>query len=121
MIETKLMRDDGILVINPVSELEIADFDRLNLLVNPYLEDNGKLNGILIFFEAFSGWENFAAMLKHIQFVDNHHEKVKRIAFITDSTAKSMLPKLADYFVAAEVRHFDFKDRDVAEKWLKSA
>jgi hypothetical protein len=120
MIEANLLRSEGILIINPTGEIQATDIDRLSLLVNPYLEENGKLNGILIFFEPFPGWENFSTMLKHLKFVDNYHRRVARVAMVTDSKVKAILPKLADIFVSADVRHFEFQDRDAAEDWLKS-
>jgi hypothetical protein len=36
-------------------------------------------------------------------------EKIKRVAAVTDSHFLAILPKVADYFAAAEVRHFDYQ------------
>ena len=35
--------------------------------------------------ESFPGWESFGALLGHMKFVHEHHKKVVRIAFATDS------------------------------------
>jgi hypothetical protein len=30
------------------------------------------------------------------------------------------MPQIANHFVAAEIKHFDFKDKDAALTWLKA-
>lgn len=119
MIEAKILPEDGVLVVSPAGRLQREDFDRMRLLVNPYLEKNSELNGLLIDAEAFPGWEDFYSMLSHINFVRNYQGKIKRVAAVSDSGFLSILPKVADYFVAAEVRHFAYKQRDEALDWLR--
>jgi hypothetical protein len=120
MINAKLMRDKGILTIAPVDKLETADFERLRLLVDPYLEKRGELTGLLIDAETFFGWEDFSSMLSHIRFVRNYEQKIERVAVVTDKAYLAIVPLLADYFVAADVRHFDYEDRDEALNWLQT-
>jgi hypothetical protein len=120
MINAELLRDDGILVVSPVDKLETIDFERLRLLIDPYIEEHGGLNGLLIDAESFPGWEAFSSMLSHIRFVRNYHEKIERVAAVTDNGFLAILPKVADHFVAAEVRHFDYQDRDEALSWLRT-
>jgi hypothetical protein len=119
MINAKLLRDQGILVVSPVDKLESTDFERLRLLTDPYIEKQGNLKGLLIDAEAFFGWEDFSSLLSHLRFVRNYHEKIKRVAAVTDNGFLAILPKVADHFVAAEVRHFDYQDRDEALSWLR--
>ena len=120
MLEARLMREEKLLILVPVDELEETDFKRLNLLVDPYLEKNGELDGILIYADDFSGWDDFSAMMSHIRFVNSHHHKVKRIAAVADGAFQTVLPKVVDYFVDADVRHYDFEERDEAIMWLKT-
>ena len=120
MIHAKLLRDEGILVVSPADKLETTDFERLRLLTDPYIEKHGDLNGLLIDAESFFGWEDFSSMLSHIRFVRNYHEKIERVAAVTDNGFLAILPKVADYFVAAEVRHYDYRERDEALNWLRS-
>jgi len=120
MINAKLLRDEGILVVSPTDKLETTDFERLRLLTDPYIEKHGDLNGLLIDAETFYGWEDFASMLSHIRFVRNYHKKIERVAAVTDNGFLAILPKVADHFVAAEVRHYDYQDRDQALNWLRS-
>ena len=111
MINAQLLRDEGILVVSPADKLETTDFERLRLLTGPYIEKHGGLNGLLIDAESFFGWEDFSSMLSHIRFVRNYHEKIERVAAVTDNGFLAILPKVADYFVAAEVRHYDYRER----------
>ena len=120
MIDAKLLRDQGILVVAPVDTLEPADLEQLGLLADPYIEEHGGLKGLLIDAESFPGWEDFSSMLSHIHFVRDYEKKIERVAAVTDSAFLAILPKVADYFVAAKVRQFDYQDRDEALDWLRS-
>ena len=41
-----------------------------------------------------------------------------RIAAVTDGGVLAVQPRIAKHFVAAEVRHFEYADRDAALRWL---
>lgn len=120
MIDVKLLRDDGILVISPVGQLQSSDFEQLRLLADPYIEEHGDLAGLLIDAESFSGWEDFSSLLSHINFVRSHQDKIERVAAVTNNGFLAVLPAVADYFAAAEVRHFNYQDRDQAITWLRT-
>jgi hypothetical protein len=119
MINAQLLRDQGILIVAPVDKLESTDFERLRLLTDPYLEKRGKLKGLLIDAESFFGWEDFSSMLSHLRFVHNYHQKIERVAAVTDNGFLAIAPKVADHFTAAVVRHFEYQDRDEALRWLR--
>ena len=118
MIDAKLMRGDGILVVTPVGQLESTDFEQLRMLVDPYIETHGALTGLLIDAESPAGWEDFSTLLRHLRFVRNYHEQIERVAAVTDSSVLAILPRIADHFSAAEVRHFEYRERDKALAWL---
>ena len=120
MLQYELQRTDGILILKPSGPLESADFEKLVREVDPYIEEKGKLNGLMIYTKSFPGWENFAAFLSHIKFVKGHHRKVKKLAAVTESGFLSIMPHVARHFVQAEIRHFDFLDKDAALNWLKA-
>jgi tRNA U38,U39,U40 pseudouridine synthase TruA len=120
MLEYELNRAESILIVMPGGPLESTDFEKLVREVDPYIEEKGKLNGLMIYAESFPGWDNFAAFLSHMKFVKNHHQKIKKIAAVTGSSFLSIMPKVANHFVRAEVRHFDYDDKVVALNWLKA-
>jgi hypothetical protein len=121
MIDAKLMRGDGILIVTPAGPLESTDFEQLRLLVDPYIDVHGGLSGLLIDAESPAGWEDFSALLRHLRFAQNYHERIERVAAVTNSNILAILPKIADHFSAAEVRHFEYRERDSALAWLRSA
>jgi len=120
MIKAELLREDGILIVSPVDTLEAIDFERVRLLVDPYIEEHGKLKGLLIDVETFPGWEDFSGMLSHLRFVHDYQQRINRVAAVTDSGILAILPQVADYFTAAEVRRFNYTDRDLALNWLRT-
>jgi tRNA U38,U39,U40 pseudouridine synthase TruA len=120
MLNYELNRVEGILILKPIGPLESTDFEKLVQEVDPYINEKGKLNGLMIYVKSFPGWDNFAAFLSHIKFVKNHHHKVKKIAAVTDSNFLSIMPQVANHFLRAEVRHFDYDHIDAALDWLKA-
>jgi SpoIIAA-like len=120
MIKTELLRDDGILIVSPVDTLEAIDFERVRLLADPHIEEHGELRGLLIDVETFPGWVDFSGMLSHLRFVHDYQQKIKRVAAITDNDILAILPQVADYFAAAEVRRFNYTERDLALNWLRT-
>lgn len=120
MLKYELNRAEGILILQPVGPLESTDFAKLVQEVDPYIRETGKLKGLMIYVKSFPGWDNFAAFLSHMKFVKNHHQKVKKIAAVTGSGFLSIMPQVANHFLQAEVRHFDYDDKDAALDWLKA-
>ena len=120
MLNYELNRAESILIVKPIGPLESTDFEKLVQEVDPYIRENGKLDGMMIYANSFPGWDNFAAFLSHIKFVKNHHQKIKKIAAVTDSSFLSIMPQVANHFVQAEIRHFDYDDKDAALNWLKA-
>lgn len=119
MIHHELISDRGILIVKPEGPLEKADFDRLKQVVDPFIEANGELRGLMIETESFPGWDDFAALTSHLEFVREHHRHIARVAAVTDSGFLSILPRIADHFIHAHIRHFDYSDREEALSWLE--
>jgi tRNA U38,U39,U40 pseudouridine synthase TruA len=120
MLDYELNRTESILILKPFGPLESTDFGKLVQEVDPFIREKGKLDGLMIYAKSFPGWDNFAAFLSHMKFVRNHHRKIRKIAAVTGSSFLSILPQVAKHFVQAEVRHFDYDDKDAALNWLKA-
>ena len=121
MISFEIIKEDGIVVIEPSGTLEQADFERLTREIDAYINEKGFVNGIIIHTRNFPGWESFGAFTHHMKFIKDHHRKIKKVAAVTGSTFMSIAPKIANHFVSAEVKHFDYADMDAAKKWVKEA
>ena len=119
MLSHELLEDEAILVVEPKGALESADFMALAAEVDPYIEKEGELRGLLIQSETFPGWRDFGSLISHLSFVRNHHKHIKKVAAVTDSAFASIAPTVANHFVSADVRHFAFADRDAAMTWLR--
>lgn len=118
MLKHELLSDKGILIVTPEGPLEQADFEAIARVADPYIQSNGALNGLMIYTESFPGWNDFSGLVSHIRFVKDHQKAIKKVAAVTDSGFLSILPGIADHFVKAEIRHFEYDDRDDAMEWL---
>lgn len=121
MLHHQLLRDQGILILAPTEALDKESFAAVAAEVDPFIEEAGPLNGILIEAQHFPYWADAAGMMAHLRFVREHHRKVRRVAMVSDDPVLSIVPKLADHFVAAEIRHFAFAERPDAVEWLEDA
>lgn len=121
MIEHTLLTNEKILIVTPKGALDKSDFEKLSAIVDPYLEQQGHLNGLMIRTESFPGWDSFAALVSHFQFVKNHQKYISRVAAVTDSSFLSIMPVIADHFIDAKIKHFNYDEKDRAMEWLKEA
>ncbi|MCP5291623.1 MAG: hypothetical protein H6938_03660 [Burkholderiales bacterium] len=78
MIEYTFDTEHAILYVQPKSSLEENDFVQLAKTVDPFIEKNGDLAGIIIQTPTFPGWKSLGAMAKHFRFVVGEFETVKR-------------------------------------------
>ena len=118
MINHELLKAEGILILAPEAPLESTDFEGLAREIDPFIETNGKLHGVMIDAKSFPGWKDFAAMVAHLKFVKNHHQKIQKLAIVTDSSVLTFAPKIASHFIQAEVKHFGGSQREEALNWL---
>jgi hypothetical protein len=114
----ELIKDKGVLILEPKGELEAPDFERLSEEVDPYIEGAGALNGMMVVAEHFPGWDDFAALTSHVRFVREHHTKIRRVAIVTADRLVSAIPRFASRFVDAHVRAFPMSERDEALLWV---
>jgi hypothetical protein len=73
-----------------------------------------------IYTESFPGWENFGALVAHLKFVADHHRQIERIAAVTNGGFLKIMPRIADHFVRAQIKHFEYKEKDRALAWLEA-
>ena len=118
MLNTILNKDNGILILQPHGVLKREDFDNAVKVIDPFIEEHGKLNGIIIYTKLFPGWEDFAALYRHLTFIKNHHKKIKKLAFVTDSMLGDFGELVSSHFVSATIKNFDFNDIGDAKEWI---
>jgi SpoIIAA-like len=120
MISHRLLRDEGILIVSPTAPLEASDFKEVASEVDPFIEENGSLKGLLVDAQAFSGWRDFGGLVSHFRFIRDQHDQIKKIAAVSDSELLSILRWIAAHFVSAEIKHFATGDKAAAMEWLKA-
>jgi hypothetical protein len=120
MIDFKLLKDKGLLVLRPSGPLSADDFRRVSQAVDPYILKNGRLNGVLIEAPAFPGWDSFDAFISHLRFVRDHQRKIERIAVATESDLLKLAPRIAEHFAHPAFKVFGSGDADRALAWLQT-
>ena len=120
MLRIELLRDEGIVIIAPDGPLDAADFERLAAEVDPFIDANGKLNGLMAHAAAFPGWSSFAAFAAHVRFIKDHRHKIRRAAIVSDSSLLKLAPAVASLITGAEVRRFPFAEKERALAWLEA-
>lgn len=118
MLIVQFDEEKGIAILEPDGALTEEDFKSAAKKIDPYLEHSGKLNGVLIHVASFPGWDTFAALITHLKFIKDHHQKVYRIAFVTDSPIGHFAEKIGSHFVQAEVKDFPFNELEQARNWI---
>ena len=118
MIEVNLKHE--FCLIEPRGPLLREDFEAIAKQIDPVIEKDGKLNGLIIRTRDFPGWKSFGDFIEHLRFVKDHHRRINRIALVTDTPVAQIFPLIVSHFVSAEVRQFDFDDYDEAVVWMQS-
>ena len=120
MIRFELLRDAGVLVVEPKSALSAEDFREISRMIDPYISENGKLTGLLIEAVAFPGWDSFGTFIEHLKFVHGHHRNIDRVAVVTDAAFLKIAPTIAQHFAHPEMRVFASGERVKALEWLQT-
>ena len=122
MVQVELNEAEGVAVVQPeqMHGLSEDDFRQLTDRVDLYLEDHDTFRGLVIVAKRFPGWEDFKAFTSHIRFIRDHHRAIGKVAIVSDSKFLSAAPYLADHFVDAKIRHFEFAEIEEAKTWAAS-
>ena len=118
MIKYDLDKPNSILTVRPESSLDKSDFTELAKAVDPEIEANGKLAGLIINAPGFPGWDSFGAMVTHFRFIRDHQKHVGRIAVVTDSHIGDFAARLGSHFISAKIRQFPAGQVEQAREWI---
>ncbi|MBL4881879.1 MAG: STAS/SEC14 domain-containing protein [Oleispira sp.] len=118
MLKVEIDEVEGIAILEPDGKLSESDFISAAKIIDPCIERIGKLRGIIVHVQSFPGWDSFSALIAHLKFVKNHHEKISRIAFATDSPIGSFAENVAKHFISAEIKSFEFSELEAAKNWM---
>ena len=121
MLKHKLLSPEGILILEPSSPLEAADFEAVAHEIDPYLAEHDTLAGVMVFAKAFPGWLNLEAAIAHLQLIESYHQKIKKLAVVSDNGLLAELPKIVAHLVHPDVKHFSESAYEDALRWLREA
>ena len=118
MLNIEIGEQTGIAIFSPDEKLSEADFTSAARVIDPYIEEFGRINGLIISTRSFPGWESFSALLSHLSFVKNHHQKIGCVAFVTDSPIGGLAEHAAKHFISATIRSFKYSELSAAKEWI---
>ncbi len=118
MLDQHWNTDHSVLTVRPDSALSTSDFAALARAVDPKIEQDGDLAGLIIDAPRFPGWDSYGAMVSHVRFVHDHHRHVKKIAIVTDLPVSGVTQHLVSHFVSAQIRQFPAGQVERANKWI---
>lgn len=118
MLSVEIDEINGIAMLEPDGPLSQNDFETAAKDIDPYIERTGQLKGLIIHTKSFPGWDSFAALVTHFRFVKEHHKKISRVAFSTDSVVGPFAEAVASHFVNAQVKLFSYQELEQARNWV---
>lgn len=110
---------ENILHITASDKLKTEDFAQVAPQADALIKKHGTLR-LLLDGSGFNGWEDMAALEKHMSFVKTHHQHVERIALIAGHSWQHWLAGMIKVFVYPEIRVFDKDEIKEAQEWLKA-
>lgn len=110
---------ENMLRITASGELKAEDFAQVAPQADALIKKYGTLR-LLLDGSGLNGWEDMAALEKHMDFVKTHHQHVERIALIAGHSWQHWLAGMIKVFVHPEIRIFDKNKVEEAQKWLKA-
>ena len=121
MLSVQMDDEHGIALLEPAGPLSERDFASAVQVIDPWIEEHGPLKGLIVYTRSFPGWESFGALSSHLAFVRDHHEKIGRVALVTDSALRGAAENIARHFVRAEIKSFPYAALDEARTWVAEA
>lgn len=111
----------GVLVLEPAVDQALSedDFEAVGKVIGDYLKDHDRLRGILIHSRAFPGWQSVGALFAHLKFVNAVHDRISKVALVTNSPMGTFADHVLDPLMLAKIRKFNDDERDQAMSWLQ--
>jgi len=117
MLTVKMDEANGTALFEPQGPLSEKDFKHAAEVVNAWIEKNDRLKGLVIHAKTFPGWDSFGALVSHLAFIRDHHRKIGRVAFATDTPVGAVAEKIGRHFIKAEIRLFPYRELEQARAW----
>lgn len=106
------------LILRATGALTRADIDGLAGRLDAKIAATGRPPNLVIQTPGIPTWASLGALRRHLAFIRDHHRMIDRVAFVSDSRAFDIGPRLARLVVAAELRRFPSDALDAALAWV---
>ena len=116
MIKTEIISGNVLRIVAP-RKLYAEDFHQITPDVDSFISQHGKIR-LLIDVSSFHGWNNATALLRHIRFVKDHHQKVEQIAVVGARNWQHWVIGVVRLIVHPEVRAYDKSQQSEALRWI---
>ena len=116
MIKTEIISGNILRIVAP-RKLYAEDFQQITPDIDSFISQHGKIR-LLIDVSSFHGWNDAAALLKHIQFIKDHHRNVERIAVVGARSWQHWVIGVVRMIVHPEVRAYDGSQQSEAMGWI---
>lgn len=121
MITVEVDPDTNTAILKPEGRLTQSDFETVRGVVDPYVDQTGKLDGVIVYARKFPGRESFKDLSSQLRFSQDQHEKVPRVALVSDTALPGVEEALGEHFSGAQIKTFAFQDLDQAKRWITEA
>ncbi|MCW8194026.1 STAS/SEC14 domain-containing protein [Proteobacteria bacterium 005FR1] len=118
MITVEVDPSTNVAILKPQGMLNESDFETIKGIVDPFIDEKGRLDGVILQARRFPGWESFQRLSDHLRFSQDQQEKVTRVAVVSDSALPRVKQVLGEHFTHAEVETFAFQDYEKARRWV---
>lgn len=119
MLNVDIKDRANIVVVTPDGPIKAADIANMAEQINGYINEHDRVPNLVIYAKTVPHWANFEALGKHLKFVRNHHEIVKKVALVSDSKLLWLAKIFVSRFIGAKVRRFTEEAYDDAVAWAE--
>jgi hypothetical protein len=118
MIAVEVDSNAHVAILKPRDSLTEDDFETVKGILDPYIDQTGRLDGVIVQARKFPAQESFKELTSHLRFSHDQHEKIPRIAVVSDSAFPNVKKTLSEHFSKADIQTFAFQDFEKAKRWV---
>ncbi|MFT5357514.1 MAG: hypothetical protein ACI9KE_004751 [Polyangiales bacterium] len=111
----------NLLLVEPRGPLSKNDVVDLGKRIDGFINEEDALPSLVIHAKSFRGWKNVGALTHHLKLVRDRHRLIAKVAIVSDGSAMTILPKIADQFVSAKLQHFSEDRLEEAKSWAANS
>ena len=111
---------EGLLGLECSGKLSKRDFETIHAWLDRELEAATYKPALVIFMDAFEGYESATAMWADMKVDARHANDFSRVAMVADRKWIEWWTKTADLVLGADLKWFDTNERDAAVTWARS-